>query len=375
MLNTKSLLNDIFISTCRGIGYTIFDHDDKTWIMPDDSLRLALDMYQPSTFKGKVLKKMVFYCNKLTFFSEKLGIEHTNLMVNDDVLKYIYKCVGKENIYIAGYMGDTSSKQNNKATLQIYDEHNLLCYAKITKESEVAENFKHEILSLKFLEEKGIKNVPQILGEEIIDGMHIFIQSTRKPLHEKVKLQFGKKQINFVKEIVDKTKTKLKYENTDFYKAIQYLKTKTNDFSTSDKTVLESTISTMEKELTKKPLEYSFFHGDYTPWNVYYCDGVLNAFDFEYCSFSMPCYMDVFHYLSQLYLLGCGNDVEKTLRRYNQNKDLLLKYMENPDFIYLCYLLFIVSFYKKRTDETKTNISNKYEKWIALMEYLNERLQ
>jgi hypothetical protein len=375
MLNTKTLLNDIFISTNQGDKYIIFEHDDKTWVMPKTALKTALGMYQPPALKGKILKKMVLHCNNLSFFAHKLGVSETYLSVNRDILQYIGDCLGKEDFYIAGYMGDTSSRQNNKVTLQIYDDKHLICYAKITKDLEVAKTFRHEILAFKFLEDKGIANVPRILGEEKIDGMNIFIQTTEKITHEKVCLKFEKQQIDFVKSIVDATKVELSYEETEFYNVVQYLKLRLDSFDSYEKSVLADAIEKIETRLTDKKCEYSFSHGDYTPWNVYYSDGKLNGFDFEYCSYSMPCYIDVFHYLTQMSVLGFGNGAKKTIRLYEKNKELLEQYDRDTDFTYLCYLVFIVSFYKKRTQGRHADIRDKYEKWIGIIEYLNEKLK
>lgn len=375
MFENKSLLRQIFLKTDSGDKYIVFEHDDKTWLLPMAKLKPALEMYQPSTRKGRILKKLVRYCNGVSFVASKIGVNQTTVSVNENIKEYISSAIGTNDFYIAGYMGDTSSKQNDKVTLQIYNDKELVCYAKITKNPEVSDTFKHEIEALRFLEDKGIKNVPKVLGEDCIDGMNIFLQTTEKPLYQKVRLDFEKEQIEFICKMVDASNKKLDYKETDFYNSVQYLKANLDDFNAEEKVILKNSIEKIEEVLSKKTSEYSFSHGDYTPWNVYYKDGILHAFDFEYCSYTMPSFIDVFHYLTQMSLLGFNEEVGKTIHIYKKNRKLLEQYICNPDFTYLCYLLSIVSFYKKRTEYDAESVNEKYSKWIGIMDYLNDKIK
>lgn len=373
MFENKELLNEIFSQENKENQkeYIIFTHSDKTWVMPKDSLKTAFDMYQPSTFKGKLLKKLILFLKPNTKILCKLECKTARLQINDKVKTYIEKVAAKKDISIAVYMGDTTSKQNNKATLQVYDKNRLICYVKVTEDKEVAKTFNHEIEELKFLEDKGINNIPKVMGVCVIDGMNIFVQSTKKPPYQKVKLKFGSRQIDFIDGIIQATKVKLPYENTDFYLAVKYLKSKSDDFSSEEKSTLMQSIEIIEEKLAEKPQEYAFSHGDYTPWNIYYNSGELNAFDFEYCSHTMPCHIDIFHYLTQMCFLGFQEEVGKTIHIYKNNRKLLKQYICDPDFTYLCYLVYIVSFYKKRTEKESETVNEKYSKWIGIIEYLN----
>lgn len=96
-------------------------------------------------------------------------------------------------------------------------------------------------------------------------------------------------------------------------------------------------------------------------------------FDFEYCSFSKPCYIDIFHYLTQMSLLGCGNDGKQTILLYEKKKELIEKYVHDADFTYMCYLIDIIGFYKKRTIRRNKVVDKEYGRWIAILEYLINR--
>lgn len=200
----RDLLDKLFVYDQNGKDYICFTHSDKVWIIPEDNYEPALEMYQPSTIKGKALKSCIRFCCRSKVGLGKVGVYRRKLSFHSQIRLYLKSIVNEEDIYIAAYMGDTTTKQNNKVTLQIYNEQKILCYGKITREPEVLENFSREIDGLKFLEKKGINNIPKVLGEREIGDLKIFVQSTNKPLRQPVRLEFGRKQIEFIHNIVKK---------------------------------------------------------------------------------------------------------------------------------------------------------------------------
>lgn len=372
MLNNKPLLNKVYTKTNKDAAssHIIFGHSDKTWIMPEESLNMAFDMYQPSTFKGKMLKTLisVFHNNKTVLC--KLNCEKAYLEFNKNIKNHIAKIIGTNDFSIAAYMGDTTSRQNNKSTLQIYNKDGLICYAKVTEDLLVSENFQHEIEVLKFLEGKEIDGIPKVLSVDDVDGIKVFLQSTDKKPNEKVKLKFGRPQLEFINNIVEKTTVVSEYVNTDFHKSVEYLKEHLEDYADRQQEILKESIKIIEEKLTEKEKEYAFSHGDYTPWNVYYTGEKLNAFDFEYCTYTMPCHIDIFHYMTQMVMLGQKGDVGAVVHFYRKNRNLLSEYIRDIDFSYLCYLVHITSFYNKRNESRQDIATRQVEKWIGLMEYI-----
>lgn len=365
----KELFNKLFKKNEAGKEYIIFQHSDKTWVLPNDSLETALEMYQPSTMRGKVLKSCVKLFHNTESILKKFGAKKERLCMKPEILLYLLELTGERDFFVAAYMGDTTTKQNNKMTLQVYNDKKILCYAKVSEELEVLENFSREIDSLKYLEEKGVTNIPKVLGDKEIQGLRIFVQSTDKPLKQQVRLEFGKNQIEFIENIVKKTKTDVKYETSQFYESIQYLKSVVAEFEKQEQTVIEAAIRQVETYAEEKGLEFAFSHGDYTPWNVYYVDGELFAFDFEYCYQTMLCHMDIFHYFTQFSIMGQHNDVEKTILLYQERKEMLKEYVENPDVVYVCYLLHIIAFYHNRTEEITEQVKQQMKIWIGLLEH------
>lgn len=370
----KELLNKLFIENETDTKYIILDHGDKTWVMPEENLKPALEMYQPSTMKGKMLKSCIKLFHESKTLLKRIGCQKKNLSFQPDILSYLQKTMNEQNIYIAAYMGDTSAKQNKKITLQVYDNQRILCYAKVSEEREVLENFSREIVSLNYLEEKGVTNIPKVLGDEEIQGLRIFVQSTDKPLKQQVRLKFGREQIEFIDKIVNKTKQDTSYESSQFYNSVQYLKRVVPQFEDKKQSVMKAAIRQVETYVEEEGLEFAFSHGDYTLWNVYYVDKELFAYDFEYCYQTMPCYIDVFHYLTQLSIMGHHNGAEKTYKLYQENKKNLEEYMSNPDVIYICYLLHIIAFYHKRTKGKVELVGKQMEIWMELLEFMKERI-
>lgn len=105
---SKQLLNKIFIQDKSADEYLVFNHSDKTWIMPVENILPALDMYQPSSIKGKILKSLIksFYKNKMI---EKFGCKIEKLRLDKKVLEGLNISDNHGKIYVAAYMGDTSS--------------------------------------------------------------------------------------------------------------------------------------------------------------------------------------------------------------------------------------------------------------------------
>lgn len=373
----RDLLDKLFVYDQNGKDYICFTHSDKVWIIPEDNYEPALEMYQPSTIKGKALKSCIRFCCRSKVGLGKVGVYRRKLSFHSQIHLYLKSIVNEEDIYIAAYMGDTTTKQNNKVTLQIYNNQKILCYGKITKEPEVMENFSREIEGLKYLEKKGIDSIPKVLGEKKIEELKIFVQSTNKPLRQRVQLVFGRKQIEFIHNIVKKTQTHVRYETSDFYIMVQYLKDNAMKIGKNEKEIIFSAVKWIETYAKEKGMSFSFCHGDYTPWNVYYQNGEISGFDFEYCFRTMPAYMDVFHYLTQLSIMGKNNDAGETIKLYQSCQGILREYMSDTDVIYGCYLLYIIGFYYSRTDGDCKCIGRRLEIWLVLLQYLlteNERI-
>ncbi len=361
----RELLKIIYSSGKETSNY-VFTHADKIWVMPECAVKGAMDMYQPSSRGGKCLKNKVIKKQRAPFFAQGSKVEKVNICLNEKIKKQIEDLLGISDFYVATYMGDTSTSQNDKAVLQIYSDDEIYAYVKVTTDTENAKRFEKEANALEFLREVGIEYVPRVIGLDLNSEVKMFAQSCDKPMGQEVKLVFNEQVLDTVKDIVEKTKQNIDYKDSEFCKYVEQLKTQVSVFDDEQQSIIEEAIRKVESA----NMIFAFSHGDFTPWNVYYVKDEIRLFDLEYCSQSMPAYVDIFHYLTQMTLLGKRYTPQCAMREYEQQLDLLKDYMENPKLTYICYLVWIISFYVERSKANLEVIREKLNVWVEMLEYL-----
>lgn len=344
----------------------VFEHDNKIWVMPKAAVGGAMEMYQPPGSKGKYIKNRIIKNNKLPFFVKGATLKEESLVLKPEIKEKIEHDLGIYDYYVAAYMGDDSIEQNHKVALQIYSKDEIYAFMKITEDEQVAKLFKNEIEGIEFLREKGIDNIPRILSSDFDSDLKSFIQLTSKPMYQDIRLDFSEQTVQTIEEIVSKTKKQIPYNQSDFSAYVDYLKEHMDVFDKEQTGLISQAINMVEEADIN---EFAFVHGDYTPWNVYYVKGEMQLFDLEYCSKSMPLYMDVFHFLSQSMLLGKRPTAQCVMREYERNLKMLGVYMEEPKLTFICYVLWFLSFYTKRFDESK-NVKEVLAVWVEMLDYL-----
>lgn len=359
----RDLLNRIYESSDE--QSLVFTHADKIWVMPSSASKGAMDMYQPASRAGKCLKNSVVKKGKTPLFARGSKVKKVQCSLASDVRAQLEDILGISEFYVASHMGDTSTYQNEKVVLQIYNDNEIFAFVKVTDNAEVAEAFEREAKAIKDLRTLGIENIPRVIGLKENDGLTYFAQSNNKPMEQEVRLEFNEQVIQNVERIVSKTKVEMPYGESEFCGYVEDLKNNLSIFDKEQQSVLEETIGQVEGVT-----DFAFTHGDYTPWNVYYLKDEIQMFDMEYCSFSMPAYVDVFHYLSQTALLTKRYTAQCAMREYEKYSDLMGEYMDDPKFAFICYLVWIISFYIKRSESDIDQINNKLDVWVEMLEYL-----
>ena len=361
----RDLLKKLY-SSSEHSKQLVFTHADKVWVMPENAVEGAMDMYQPSSRGGEYLKKCVVKKHKTPFFIRGSKVEKVNLELDKDIRIQLERLLDISFFYVAAYMGDTSTSQNDKAVLQIYSDNEIYAYVKVTTNEENAKRFEKEANALRSLREAGIEYVPRVIGLDLDSEVKMFAQSSDKPMGEEVQLELNEQILDTVKDIVSKTKKDVDYKDSDFCTSVEYLKTQMNVFDKEQQSIVKYAIEMVEQaELT-----FTFSHGDFTPWNIYYVGDEIRLFDLEYCSDSMPAYVDVFHYLSQLTLLGNRYTAQCVMREYEHKLDLISEYVDDPKSIFVCYLIWIISFYIKRSGSDIERIRENLDVWVDMLEYM-----
>ena len=339
--------------------------------MPESAVEGAMNMYQPSTCGGKRLKKSVIRKHKTPFYARGSKIEKLNLESKKDVRDQLESLLGIKDFYVAAYMGDTSTSQNDKAVLQIYGDNEIYAYVKVTTNVENAKRFEKEANALKNLRDLGIEYVPRVIGLDLDSEVKIFAQSSDKPMGQEVRLEFNEQILNTVKDIVSKTKKNINYKDSDFCESAEFLKTQIDVFDKEQQSIVKKGIEMVEDA----DLTFAFSHGDYTPWNIYYVKDEIRLFDLEYCSASMPTYVDVFHYLSQTALLGKRFTAQCVMREYEHKLEMISEYVDDPRTTFICYLIWVISFYIKRSEGNIDRIREALDVWVEMLEYLIKYLK
>ena len=362
-MERRKLLEKLYSGSGNSQHIT-FTHADKVWVMPECAVEGAMEMYQPSTYGGKRLKKCVVKKHKIPFYVRGSKVEKTNLELNKEVMEQLEELLGINDFFVATYMGDTSTSQNDKAVLQIYSNSKIYAYVKVTTNEDNAMRFERESKAINQLRDVGIDYIPKVIGLDVNSEVKMFAQLNEKPMGQEVRLEFNEQILKIIKNLTEKTKKNIGYKESDFSKCVGELKENLEVFNKEQQSIIMDAIKMVETS----DMTFAFSHGDYTPWNIYYVKDKIRLFDLEYCNDSMPAYVDVFHYLSQMILLGKRYTAQCVMREYEHQLELISEYVDNPKTTFVCYLIWVISFYLKRSELDA--VKNKLDVWVEMIEYL-----
>lgn len=347
--------------------YEIINNDGKVWIMPSCNMRTGMELYQPSGFKGKLLKYLFPFLHQCTLIRKKIRIEKTEYNLESDIKNIVSKLFNISSFDYATFLGSPGPRQ--KVTIQIFTKSQIFGYVKTSKSKEIAESFNREAKALDFLKKKGISNIPNAYYCEKINQNWVFIQSTTKTIHSKVINRLTIKHIQFVRNLFERTKQTLPFEQTDLYLKLEYLKSNIENINPNDYAILTRSIDTVEKHY-KGIVLFGFMHGDFTPWNLYVEKGEINAFDFEYAEYTCPPYMDIIHFIIQICILVKNKSIDETYDLLREKEHLLP--IDDHKQLILAYLLCVFSQYTKLFDGKFSSQDRSYKMWIGLMNKYNK---
>jgi hypothetical protein len=360
------VLNSIFTNSGSQLFYLIENADRKVWMIPDINCSVALQIYQPSNLNGKLLKSCFPVIKRFAFVRYALGISVHKYGIQPFLLDFLCKLYKVKNVEITLFCGTPSVHQ--KITMQVTNGSKILGYCKISEKEEVKALFQHKESILKTLYDKGITNIPQCLYNGLLqDETHIFVQTSTKTKNSKVLHQLSVTHWDFLSQLHQKTKTSLPFEKSDFYQSLQLLKENMSCCPSLNISCVRLAITRAEEFYKGKQVEFSFYHSDFTPWNMFVEKDELFVFDWEYAKHTFPPFMDAFHFFTQVYIFVQHKNAEGIMATYRANRRIFSKYVDNPDFSYKCYLLSIISFYLDRDKgQVRDRIGNSLDIWLHL---------
>lgn len=412
-IESYNKMQKLFLSIISSYHYgekylSITNLDGKTWVIPEHNMKTAMNLYQPSAIKGKILRKLLPLVNLMPFVRtvvrKALHVKSQKLTVNPILLNRVVEVfasekrlpLSKDKIELSFFLGTPSVHQ--KIIIQVSIGTNVLGYCKITESDEIKAIFYHEQDILSEFHKDGVNNVPTCLycGKLEDDSfVSIFIQSTVKTNRSKVIHDIRNAHFEFLKSLVCKTQTDADYLSSDYHTMIEGLKENldylsviedsySTDLQQNSKVIniVKEAIKSTEQILSRPDTVFSAYHGDFTPWNMFFEKEELCVFDLEYAKKSYPPLIDIFHYFTQTCIFKKGLDTNNIYHEFEKHfiNDIrselykLFKCSVNAKQSYIYYLLDIIALYLNRD---KGNFNRDVERnlkiWVALLEKLAQK--
>ena len=290
-------ISDI-VQSGRRRFYTLSNADGKTWMLPARHIRTALELYQPSGSKGRLLKRFLPLLHNFAPCRTQLKIIETDSELLPEILSKVSEVFDSSDLEYSIFGGTPSVHQ--KITIQFFEGKKILGYGKLSASEDVANLFVHEQSLLADLCRKGIESIPEcLLCEQLSSGGYLFVQSTVKPVNAQSPADYSRVHDEFLCNMFEKTKTTIWFEESDFCQSLNslthYIESLPDAFKSRIESALESTIA----EFKNKKCEMSAFHADFTPWNMFVHEGKLYVFDWEYGRLTYPPMLDRYHFIIQ----------------------------------------------------------------------------
>lgn len=342
--------------------------DGKRWLMPVRHMRTAMNLYQPSGAKGKLVKRYLpwLYWNPVAL--RVLRAERMRLSLSDKFRLLLERTFGERDLEFAVFCGTPSVHQ--KITLQVSRGNRILGYVKVTESTEIYGIFEHEKKILDTLHDQGVANVPQCLYCGTLDcGAHVFIQTTIKTAHSKVVHEWTELHSRFLDMLALRTQKRLDFGDTDFCHDLDNLENRLHLLD--DVNPLKKAITEVRSRYTDKEVTFSAYQADFTPWNMFVEKGDLFVFDWEYARLSYPPRLDYFHFKIQTAIFEEHLPAHKIYDRFTAEADTLNRLYSDSEFSFKCYLLAIILLYVSREKEAITNTTReRISFWTELLKLL-----
>lgn len=353
----------------------ITNKDGKVWLMPKQHMKTGLELYQPSSKKGMLLKRWLPWLYWLKPLMGKMGMSDIEYVMDPQIHHIIEKEFNQDDVEYSVFEGTPCVHQ--KTTIQIFKGENILGYCKVTKNPELYSIFQHEQKLLGWFHEKGVGQIPECpYCGKTEDGNIVFLQTTTKTLNSLVGHELGIKQLEFLSMLKVKTGVEMLYHESDQYQAICSLKAHENLLTVSQQKIMSWAVDAIETYYGAKKQLFCAYHADFTPWNMFENAGRLFVFDFEYGRYSYMPYLDMFHFLTQTAIfereLSAKQIYEEMLGRETELKE----FFDNPWMAYLIYLVDVTARFVVRDGLSRTSDVDKLIKtWFELMELVMNKLK
>lgn len=329
-------------------------------------MQVAMNLYQPSGVKGKLLKRFFPYLHNIGLVRSVIKAERTVGKLQKDLHNLLCDIFNTSDLEFSVFCGTPCVHQ--KITIQLSKGNRILGYCKVTDHEEIAQMFHGEAEVLQRLEKQGMKGIPQCLYcGEINEGIYLFVQSTTKTQKSKVPHEWGALHEAFLEELQGRTLQKVLFEESDYYQTLRALQAHLRWLPQFiNRKAIEKAIDKIKVSLCGKQVEFSAHHADFTPWNMFVEKRKLFVFDWEYTRLTYPSQLDRYHFFTQTSIF----------ERYWSAADII-GYMESKKGSWIDrekYSLYLIDVIARFTIREKGNVNGDIAKsfflWMDLLEYL-----
>lgn len=347
--------------------YRFSNADGKVWLMPARNMRTAMNLYQPSGRNGKLVKALFPLLHNIPFVRKAIHAEVLHCDLTDDLKRLLGRAFHEENPEFSIFCGTPCIHQ--KITMQISKGDRILGYCKTTESPEIADLFYHEARILTELAQKGVTGVPECLFcGELPDGATLFVQSTVKSGRAGVPHRWSTLHENFLQTLHRNTRRTLSFEESDYYRTLIGLKEHIDWLpETVDRQSVARAADRAIDRYRGRTMDFSAYHADFTPWNMFVEKGSLFVFDWEYARSTYPPLLDRYHFFTQTAIFErrwSTEDIETYLRTSGAG------WIDRE--AYRLYLLDVIArFTTRERGNARGDIARSLKIWSDLLKYLN----
>ena len=357
-------LDNILDFTGGNRFYRFGNADGKYWIVPAQGMRTALNLYQPSGIKGKMVKALLPCLHLLLPVRKAIKAQTVNCRLNSELHSLLCKVFDVQEIEFAIFEGTPSVHQ--KITMQLSRGNRILGYCKLSTNNDIEELFEKEYRTLDRLGKSGVTGIPKALHcGTLSNGMHIFVQSTEKQASSRVIHEWSALQEEFLAQLHEKTKTVLPFEESDYYTTLSALEQRLEWLPQNiDHTVVAKAIADVKEKYCGTVVEFCACHGDFTPWNMFANGKKLFVFDFEYAGVSYPAGLDRYHFFTQTAVFEKHWGADEIIAYIGSNDGSWIDKQ-----LYAMYLLDVISrFTMREGGKVSGNAATPFALWGKVLE-------
>ena len=355
MININSIVQPGDVKCLR-----LTNADGKSWLLPTRNISVALELYQPSGAKGKLMKRILPFCHGFSPVMRVIRAKKDQVGLSKDILSVAEHAFKVSNLEYSVFGGTPSVHQ--KITIQFFKNGKILGYGKVSDNEDVENLFFHEQNLLDELKSRGISDIPDCLFcDKLPCGLSLFIQSTVKSRKSCSPHDWTDLHEEFLTDMSDKSIRRIRFENSDFGESLIGLKDNIDFIPEEYRSVVLQSLNNVLDSNYGKMVDYSAFHADFTPWNMFIEKDRLYVFDWEYGKMTYPPMLDKYHFFIQqaIHVGHLSSDgILKRIKAQPWYDGRMLRY----------YLLDIISrFTLRENGNVSSNLKSMLDIWVQML--------